>query len=569
MLETSREKFVSQIIAFGTFFTVIFVLVSQVSDPVNVTKQTSLALFAFAAAGVVLFQGAGRLWADSRVPLIAGLSFQLFALSAVLHSKSPLSQNIYGVYGRNTGFLTYLSLTLIFFAALYLRKERNFARIIYALLLAGMVNVIYCLWVVLFGDFVGWSNPYKNILGTFGNPNFIGSFLGIFISILATNLFKPGLSKIHRASGILIILIALVEVKASHAVQGVVVTMGGLSILGFYLIRDKFKSQLIPSLYTALVAFFGFVALMGALQIGPLTKIVYKTSVSLRGEYWQAGWNMGQQFPFTGVGMDAYGDWYRRMRDSNALIFPGPNTVTNAAHNVLMDLFAYGGWPLLLSYVFLLLLSIIAIVKVTLRQRKFDVTFVSLTVGWICYQVQSIISINQVGLAICGWILGGCLIAYEISTRENINVSIKNSKNILTRKSKQNSVQFFFSPQIVAVQAGLLGLLLAVPPLNADLKWKSAASAGNLPGIEKVLQPSYLMPYDSNRNSTIVLSLEQSKLYDQAVKYARFNVEYNPESFDAWRTLYSLSLTTPEEKIKAKAQLIRLDPLNPEIKLLP
>ena len=569
MLETNKEKFVSQIIAIGVFFTVIFVLVSQVSDPVNVTKQTSLAFFAFAAAGVVLFQGMGRLWADARTALFAGIFFQLFALWAVLNSESPLAQNIYGTYGRNTGFLTYLSLTLIFFAALYLRQEKNFTRIIYALLLAGMVNVIYCLWVVLFGDFVGWNNPYKNILGTFGNPNFIGSFLGIFISVLATTLFRPGLSKIYRAAGVIIILIALVEVKESHAVQGVVVTMGGLSILGFYLIRDKFKSNVITLFYTALVAFFGFVALMGALQIGPLAKIVYKTSVSLRGEYWQAGWNMGQNFPFTGVGMDAYGDWYRRMRDSNALIVPGPNTVTNAAHNVLMDLFAYGGWPLLLSYVFLLLLSIIAIFKVTLRQRKFDVTFVSLTIGWVCYQVQSIISINQVGLAICGWILGGCLIAYEISTRENVTAPIENSKNKSKRKSKQNSLQFFFSPQLVAVQAGLLGLLLAIPPLNADLKWKAAANAGSLPDIEKVLQPSYLMPYDSNRNSTIVLSLEQSKLYDQAVKYARYNVEYNPESFDAWRTLYSLSLTTPEERIKAKAQLIRLDPLNPEIKLLP
>jgi len=569
MLETNKEKFVSQLIAVGVFFTVIFVLVSQVSDPVNVTKQTSLAFFAFAAAGVVLFQGMGRLWADARTALFAGIFFQLFALWAVLNSESPLAQNIYGTYGRNTGFLTYLSLTLIFFAALYLRQEKNFTRIIYALLLAGMVNVIYCLWVVLFGDFVGWNNPYKNILGTFGNPNFIGSFLGIFISVLATTLFRPGLSKIYRASGIIIILIALVEVKASHAVQGVVVTMGGLSILGFYLIREKFKSNVVTLFYTALVAFFGFVALMGALQIGPLAKIVYKTSVSLRGEYWQAGWNMGQSFPFTGVGMDAYGDWYRRMRDSNALIVPGPNTVTNAAHNVLMDLFAYGGWPLLLSYVFLLILSIIAIFKVTLRQRKFDVTFVSLTIGWVCYQVQSIISINQVGLAICGWILGGCLIAYEISTRENTNAPVENSKSKSKRNSKQNSLQFFFSPQLVAVQAGLLGLLLAIPPLNADLKWKAAANAGSLPGIEKVLQPSYLMPHDSHRNSTIVLSLEQSKLYDQAVKYARYNVEYNPESFDAWRTLYSLSLTTPEERIKAKAQLIRLDPLNPEIKLLP
>ena len=68
--------------------------------------------------------------------------------------------------------------------------------------------------------------------------------------------------------------------------------------------------------YTLGVGILGFIALMGALQKGPLTKLIYKTSVSLRGEYWQAGWNMAKEFPLTGVGMDSYGDWYRRARDA-------------------------------------------------------------------------------------------------------------------------------------------------------------------------------------------------------------------------------------------------------------
>ena len=91
---------------------------------------------------------------------------------------------------------------------------------------------------------------------------------------------------------------------------------------------------------------------MGALQRGPLTAYLYKESVTLRGEYWQAGWNMARQFPFTGVGMDAYGDWYRRARDSQALILPGPETVTNAAHNIPFDILSNGGWPLFITYVF-------------------------------------------------------------------------------------------------------------------------------------------------------------------------------------------------------------------------
>ena len=56
--------------------------------------------------------------------------------------------------------------------------------------------------------------------------------------------------------------------------------------------------------YIALVGVAGTFALLGALQKGPLTAYTYKTSASLRGEYWQAGRNMALQKPFPGVGFD-------------------------------------------------------------------------------------------------------------------------------------------------------------------------------------------------------------------------------------------------------------------------
>jgi len=37
-----------------------------------------------------------------------GLLFLGFALNAVINSDSPLSQNLYGSFGRNTGFMAYL-----------------------------------------------------------------------------------------------------------------------------------------------------------------------------------------------------------------------------------------------------------------------------------------------------------------------------------------------------------------------------------------------------------------------------------------------------------------------------
>ncbi len=93
---------------------------------------------------------------------------------------------------------------------------------------------------------------------------------------------------------------------------------------------------------------------------------------------------MGTSHPFTGVGFDTYGDWYRRARDTQALVLPGPNVITNAAHNVPFDVFAFGGWPLFLSYIALLLLTVIAILKVTIRARAYDGVFVALTTAWLC-----------------------------------------------------------------------------------------------------------------------------------------------------------------------------------------
>jgi hypothetical protein len=297
---------------------------------------------------------------------------------------------------------------------------------------------------------------------------------------------------------------------------------------------------------------------MGALQKGPLTQYIYKTSVSLRGEYWQAGWNMGTQFPLTGVGMDAYGDWYRRARDGQALITPGPEVVTNAAHNIPFDILAYGGWPLFISYIFLISLAAIAIIKVTLRNRNYDGTFIALSVAWACYQIQSVISISQIGLAIWGWVLSGVVIAYEIATRDSNNLEKKPTAG-KTAKSKEQ----ILSATTIGGLGLVIGALIVVPPLSADMKWKSAITKGDLTMVKAALEPSYLTPTDTNRLLNMVSILENSKLPDVAYEYAKKAVEFNPESFDSWRTLYAITNSTPADKELAMTNLKRLDPKNP------
>jgi hypothetical protein len=568
MINQVAERTIARVLGIGSAFVAVVVITGTVTDPVNVTKLFLLGGVAVGAFAVLLAFGLGQLWASSRSLVVASGLFLIAGINAVLNSEGPLVQNIYGAYGRNTAFLTYILLLFVALSATILRAQSSFTILIWGLLWAGFINVAYCLWVIAFGDFIPWSNPYGNILGTFGNPNFIGAFLGLFAASLVAYTFKQGLRIELRIGAALVFLVSIYEIIDSSAIQGRVVVAAGLAIVGFYLVRSKFENVVAQVGYLLFVAVGGVFALLGALQIGPLTKYIYKTSVSLRGEYWQAGWNMGSDHPLTGVGFDTYGDWYRRARDTQALVLPGPNTTTNAAHNVPFDVFAFGGWPLFIVYLGILALSVIAIIKVTIRVRKYDAVFVTLTTAWVCYQLQSVISINQIGLAVWGWLFGGALIAYEVATRpskDEVTSDGVKGKQTSGRTTKTKSSETIFSSTLLAGIGAVVGLLIACPPYSADAKWRSAITSQNVQKVEEALIPGYLSPQNSFRYSSAVQLLESSKLYDLAYKYAQIGVEFNPNNFDSWKVLYFISKSSPEDKALALENMKRLDPNNPNV----
>jgi hypothetical protein len=557
-MTSTNESLLSRILGIGAAFTTVFLMTGSVTDPVNVTKFVSLGVVAFMATALILNKGGWKQVRDQKYLLALLLFFNLAALISTLVSELPLTQNLYGVYGRNNGFLTYLFLSLVLLTSLALKRQSSFEYVLKALMTAGVINVIYCLWVLSFGDFIGWSNPYGNILGTLGNPNFIGSFLGIFFSVLLAYLVSSRVNRLGKILGTLVLLITLYEIIGSNAIQGRVLAAVGIAVVSLSLIRVKF-GHFTLLVYSGVTATAGVFALLGSLQIGPLTSFIYKTSVSLRGEYWQAGWNTGLSNPLTGAGMDGFGDWYRRARDDQALVLPGVNTVTNASHNVPLDMFAFGGWPLFISYLLIVGISGYALLKANLRRKNFDPVLVAITVAWICYQLQSIISINQIGLAVWGWLLCGIAISYEKSIRENVEQSAQ--KEIFKKGTKN------LAPHITVSVAslGLAGLLLSLPPLLADNKLQESLQSRQIGQVEEVLKPSYFNPQNASNYLTIIQALENSNFPDLAHKYALEATDWNPENFYLWMTLYALSKSTEEEKVLAVENMKRLDPLNPDV----
>jgi hypothetical protein len=132
------------------------------------------------------------------------------------------------------------------------------------------------------------------------------------------------------------------------------------------------------------------------------------------------------------------------------------------------------------------------------------------------------------------------------------------------RKKKQ---ELSSHPKLILVSTfgALIGLLIAIPPLTSDVKWRSAQLTRTLEGLESTMKPSYFTPQNSTMYLSNIETLESSKLFDLSHKYALEAVKWNPEVFELWKVLFLIQKSTPAEKALALENMKRLDPLNPNV----
>lgn len=563
MSQSASKKTAEHLLILGVPAVSVFLLTSTVTDPVNLPKLLLASGLGWACL-FLLFRDKWRyLWSEAKYFSLGAIFFTLALLSSVLNRSGPLEQTIYGTYGRNTGLLAYIAMLGVMLLAASTTSHQTFRKFNSALLITGAANIIYCGWVLLFGDFIPWSNQYGAILGFLGNPNFISAFLGMFISVAASQLFDSNLNLKTRALLACLSVAALFEILKSSSIQGVIVTCGGVAVVLFYKIRSKYNN-VVTALYATSALITGFLAVLGMLQQGPL-KFIYKRTVSLRGSYWDAGIGMGNEKPFTGVGLDTYIDWYRRTRPPVALVdLPGAHITTNVAHNVVIDFFANGGYPLLLTYLAIVLISAMAIIKTTRQSKLYDSTFVGLVVGWLSFHAQSIISINQIGLMIWGWAFSGFLVAYTIVKKKSL-ISPTHHLASIKKSERKSQTTPLVSDSLIALLGLCVGFFLVSPSYVSDSKWRIAIESKDLTKVENALVPSFMNPPSSYKYNQAVDLMARSGLNEQAYKYALIAVEYNPDSFDSWKLLYLIPNSTEADKARALQNMKRLDPLNKDV----
>jgi O-antigen ligase len=543
----SGNQLRSRILILGLVITTLGVTPFYSYDPINVFRATAVLVFGLISLGILLINFKSLLSKENRTVLILSVLFLLWIALASINSNMGIADTLFGVTGRNTGLLTYLSLLSLMLFAVVTKNSTSIPNLILALLFCGLISALYGL-IQSFGvDPFEWINPYSPVFGFFGNPNFQASFMGISATAALSYCLQKGKWNLWRSIWLSYIPLSLYVVYASKSQQGYLVFAVGASVV-IYLWIKSFNSL---SRYKPVYLFLGFIGvtsvLLDILQKSPWQSVLYKPSVTFRGDFWRTGWQITQINPIFGVGLDGYRDSYRLYRDQVAAE-RNPTAMVDSAHNVFLDISSGGGFPLLIIYCGLIALVLISIYRVVRREKDFNFAFAGVAGAWVAYLAQSVISINQIGLAIWGWVLSGVIIGYEIKTRD-----IAPSAAVRTPAMER----------VVIYLGIIIGLAVSLPLVIADGQFRSTVKAGDVIKIEQNLDR---WPQSVIRMNVAAQIFIDGGFANRALTISQKAVNLNPINFEAWEKIYLNPDSDENTKAQALSKMRELDPFNPSIK---
>ena len=545
----------SIVLTFSLVLITLAVTPNLTFDPINLPKFTILVfLTGFLLPKLIgfrklLFNKTNRLWMSTLVLFVLGLVISLIG------SKAPLAIQLYGAPGRLTGFFTYLSL-LIYFAFCVISENRILtARLSKLLIMLGAIMSLYGLLQSLNFELFAYGSSYgSSVFGTLGNSNFLSGFLGVTASVTVIMIFGSKLTLSQRVLFVSYSILSLITIYRSNSQQGFFNFAAGVGIgLSIYLF--SVRKIFFANITLCLCGLFGLAIVAGVFNQGPLARYIYQASVSARQGYWHAAVSMLTSNPFFGVGMDNFLNFYRRFR-TEEITLKNPGLVSDSAHSVILDIGAGSGFLTLIAYIGVILLVCRAVIKVVMRGRVLEIEFIALTTAWFAYQVQSFISINQIALAIWGWVISGILIGYEIRTANELESTSRGSRTVLTKLT--SNVGLSVSTLVYAV----ITFLIAIIPFVSSARYLSILKTGNPITIQN---SAYFPPYDYSRFIYVARALQTNKLDKEALEVIQDASREFPDTFEIWALYASLSSASPAEVSRAKAEMKRLDPHNPDL----
>jgi O-antigen ligase len=522
----------------------------------NLPKLVLLSILGFLAGGFAFARVDFFKQRKARAFVALTFLFLLQLFLVFVFDNRDFAFKFYGTSNRNTGTLAYIALALLMLASAVSASRKVLQRYSVSLVAVGSILSLYGVLQSRGIDFYEFNNIYStNVFGTFGNPNFQSAFMGITGTVALTWICFSRANFFIRFGLIVFVGLVLFNISISSE-QGYLTLLAGFTSAAVIFLLSK-KQHILGYSVLVLAGMGGLLVLVGIFNKGPAAEVIYKSSLQARSFYWEAAARMMIDHPLFGVGMDGFGDWYRRSRTREVANF-NVGITADTAHNIPLDIGSGGGIPLLLIYLAFVVLALLSIVKILKRTTSFDLVFTSIAAAWFAYQAQSLISINQIGIGVWGWSLTGLLIGYELQTREPDGSAQEKTKSKTIRKEQISAIavvsSFFF---------GSLGLAAGVPPYLAADKFYKALQSGD---ALKIQPAAYLKPNERSRYLYVANIMISNKLDDRAIQVLRDASLIYPDSFELWQMWSNIPTSTPDQIARAKSEMRRLDPYNKDIK---
>ena len=428
-----------KLLVFGTGLITLFIY-TPANDPFNTPKLILLMAIAGWLTGYVVSALRKNFTVYKNHLALPFFLLLLFIVSLII-STFLTDVKITGLIGdtqRRNGLFQYLSLLIIFLFATLHTNFRNSLQIYKGGIVTGIVLSSYGVLQITGNDIFKWDNPYNSMIGTLGNPNFASAMLAILFIISISSIVLNEIPLWYKVIAVIASLMSLFAIIKSNSRQGLLVI--GISIIFYLTVYLYLKSKKIGRLIGFVSLAISCTAILGMLQSGPLSALLYKDSVSVRGFYWRAGLEMFKSNWLTGIGVDRYEYYFKQFREPEYSLRYGYEITSSNAHNTFIQFFATSGIVVGLSYLLILGYIFYSISTILTRLNTEDQKkALGLLSGWVGFQSQSLISIDNIGVSIWGWVMGGSLLGLILNYKKTKDKVVLQE----TRKSKLVQIDLF------------------------------------------------------------------------------------------------------------------------------
>ena len=487
-------------------------------------------------------------------------------LTTSLLSDTTLARMLWGYPGRANGLLYYGAVFVSLYIGMRLTLEESFPkRLKRACNFSFIVVTAYSLIQYLGLDPIAWSNSTQ-IIGTFGNSNFISAYLGVITSFYLFQFLETRNST--RYIFLILSLIAGFLTVETDSIQGIALIAIATTILILRYTKQhvSIKIFLLSLISTIIFGSFFFISFLG---FGPLGESLYQYTLRLRMDYWAIGIKTGLNWPLTGVGTDSYIEGFKLLRDRDFVEKWGHTLTSDSAHSVPLNFLANFGFINFALYLTLLIVISTLAIKVLFGSRQVRSFAPLVALMWSGMVIQSLFSIEQIGLSSFQWLLGGILLNEQIFEPIAVNRKIKEesvSKSLATPKRKW----FYEFRGEIALASVVLSTFLLSPIIREDINLKKLSLISNN-------QSSLIEFLDSNANSFSYITRDEVRkgvrlsnaLLDagrvsDAETFLLKMVEKDPQAFDALETLARIQnyYSRPQQEVFYRKRVERVDPWN-------